>query len=312
MLDKVKHWCMSGANGALFMGGLAYFLCMVGDGGGAWRKITIDDSSSPCNGAIVEEGLWSLYVTGVCGGSGPAPGPAPAPGGSCTCYPCGSSVPTTSFGGCGPPNPADCSATAGNPTAGCWSSQCGAKNCECASGTCQGRRLEGPNATADFSVTLLGQQEMEGANLRADDPKFVKKSWSGCENGGMASTEAQFPLALLERTCGSVTGAAATMVICTICFTVAWLLNVMMFFGKEPSIPCGISGKTTLTSLYVFCALLQWIALGEMKTPLGATGSWVVFGSLCTLTAACMACFSPDSGGGLGVPLATAKPYQGI
>jgi len=166
---------------------------------------------------------------------------------------------------------------------------------------------------------------MESANLRADTPcspgrddcAAQKFSWSGCVNGGIASKEASdagFPIMIgdLDRTCGSISGAAAAMVMCTIFFTVAWLLNVMMFIGKEPPIPCGISGKVTLTSLYLFCALLEWIALGEMKTPLGATGSWVVFGSLCTLTAACMACFSPDSGGGLGVPLATAKPYQGI
>ena len=63
---------------------------------------------------------------------------APAPGGACTCYPCGSQVPTTSFGGCGPPNPIDCSATAGNPTAGCWDHGCGpAGDCQCATGTCQ-------------------------------------------------------------------------------------------------------------------------------------------------------------------------------
>ena len=37
------------------------------------------------------------------------------------------------------------------------------------------------------------------------------------------------------------------------------------------------------TSTYLFCALMEWIALGEMKTPLGATGGWVVFGSLVTL-----------------------------
>jgi hypothetical protein len=70
-------------------------------------------------------------------GPAPTPPPSPAPT-ACTCYPCGSQVPTTSFGGCGPPN-VICSATAGSPTAGCWSSQCGpAGDCQCAAGTCTG------------------------------------------------------------------------------------------------------------------------------------------------------------------------------
>jgi hypothetical protein len=66
----------------------------------------------------------------------PTPPPAPTPA-ACTCYPCGSTTPTTSFGECGRPAPDFCSATAGNPTSGCWSSQCGPfADCQCRAGTC--------------------------------------------------------------------------------------------------------------------------------------------------------------------------------
>jgi hypothetical protein len=88
---------------------------------------------------LAPEAAATATVVHGCGGAAPSPPPPPpAPGTACTCYPCGSQVPTTSFGGCGPPA-ADCDASAGNPTAGCWSSQCGpAGDCQCAAATCQG------------------------------------------------------------------------------------------------------------------------------------------------------------------------------
>jgi hypothetical protein len=61
--------------------------------------------------------------------------PAAAPMGGCTCYPCGSGVPTTSFGTCGAVAP-DCSQTAGSPTAGCYATGCGAGECDCSAGIC--------------------------------------------------------------------------------------------------------------------------------------------------------------------------------
>ena len=70
----------------------------------------------------------------------------PTPIGSCTCYPCGSTVPTSSFGSCGAPAP-DCSATAGNPTAGCYEVGCGTGDCECTSQKCAPTPTPAPGAT---------------------------------------------------------------------------------------------------------------------------------------------------------------------
>jgi hypothetical protein len=128
----------------------------------------------------------------------------------------------------------------------------------------------------------------------------------------MASREASFiSLASLDRKCGQLTGAQAAMVLATIVFSAAWLLTATMFCGREPPLPLGVRGKTALCGSYLLGALLQWIALGQMKTPLGSTGGWVVFGSLCAFAAGVLACFA-DSGGGLKTPLASAKPYGRI
>ena len=97
--------------------------CVTGICNGWWNP-----ALSACRGQSGDG--YDIGLAGQC--------PTPAPGGSCTCFLCGSYIPTTSFGICGPSAP-DCSATAGNPTAGCYSySECSAGDCQCAAGTCEG------------------------------------------------------------------------------------------------------------------------------------------------------------------------------
>jgi Zn-dependent protease len=77
-----------------------------------------------------------LFVP-LCGTLSTTPDPNPAVVVSCSCYPCGSLVPTTSFGGCEAPTQ-QCSSSANiYPANICWSSEaCDLSDCNCASHTC--------------------------------------------------------------------------------------------------------------------------------------------------------------------------------
>ena len=173
--------------------------------------------------------------------------------------------------------------------------------------------------------------------------EFEKYSWSDCPS----IADGELPFEYIDQTCASVKTAQECMVFATMFFTAAFIINVMLYLNQEVKIP---QPKYVLGVLYLLCSLLEWIALGEvswtwlgplarppssatravstsaltsppphpppeqMGTPHGSTGSWVTFGSLCSLVAGVSLFVSKDAGG--AVPLQTlasgTTAYTGI